>query len=460
MLNPLLVTSLIALPFLGGNIMGAELATTASAAPAQIARIEAPFEMPQIQRPAFPDRTVDIRDYGAVGNGQTLNTTSFAKAIAGCAGAGGGQVLVPAGKWLTGAIRLRSNVNLHLQEGAEIHFSDDPQDYLPVVFTRWAGFEVMNYSPLIYANGCENIAVTGSGKLYGHGKKWWPWNQRLDEINKVGPRLQVQSSKGIPPEKRIYGSTEDGLRPQFISPINCRNVLLEGFTIADPGPFWTIQFLYCENVIARGLTLHTKGGPNTDGIDLDSTRNALVEYCLLDVGDDAVCLKSGCNEDGWRVGKATENVVVRHITALSCHGGIVIGSEMSGCVRNVLAQDCLYDGSERGIRLKSNASRGGVVENLWYRNITMRNIRNEAILLQSNYGAWAACKNATNYPTFRNITIENVVCDGADRAVDIQGTAQKAIENVTLENVFIKARQGMRFNWVHNLELTNVTATQ
>ena len=273
-----------------------------------------------------------LSDYGAKGDGTTKNTAAFRKAIEACHKAGGGTVLVPAGKWLTGAIHLKSHVNLHMEKDAEIHFSDDPQDYLPVVFTRWAGFEVMNYSPLIYANGCENIAVTGPGKLYGHGKKWWGWERRLDERNTIAPKLQRYATAGTPVEERVFGNPELGLRPQFISPINCRNVLLEGFTIAEPGPFWTIQFIYCENVIARGLTLHTKGGPNTDGINLDSTRNALVEHCMLDVGDDAVCLKSGINEDGRRIGRPTENVVVRNITAFNCHGGIVIGSDMSGGV--------------------------------------------------------------------------------------------------------------------------------
>ena len=342
--------------------------------PDDIAPITAPFPMPQLKRPVFSSRSFNILDFGAVADGTTKNTKAIADAIAACAKAGGGNVLVPAGKWLTGTIHLKSNVHLHLHAGSEIHFSDDPQDYLPVVFTRWAGFEVMNYSPLIYAIDCENIAVTGPGKLFGHGKKWWEWCKRLDEKNEVGPHLEEQVVKDIPLGERLYGSPGVGLRPQFISPINCRNVLLEGFTVAEPGPFWTIQFIYCENVIARGLSIHTKGGPNTDGINLDSTRNALIEYCLLDVGDDAVCLKSGINEDGRRVGKPTENVVVRNVTALSSHGGMVIGSDTSGGVRNVLAYDCVYDGSDVGIRLKSNASRGGVVENLYYRNITMRKV--------------------------------------------------------------------------------------
>jgi hypothetical protein len=437
-------------------LTGPEVALTR---PTVIAPIQAPFDMPQPQRPAFPSKTFNILDYGAKDDGTTKSTEAFGRAIAACNAAGGGMVRVPAGRWLTGAIHLKGNVNLHMEEGAEIHFSDDPQDYLPVVFTRWAGFEVMNYSPLIYANDCTNIAVTGPGRLFGHGRKWWEWNKRLDERDKIGPLLQEHAIKATPPEQRVFGNPEAGLRPQFISPINCRNVLLEGFTIAQPGPFWTIQFIYCTNVIARGLTLHTTGGPNTDGINLDSTRNALVEHCLLDVGDDAVALKSGINEDGRRVGRPTENVIVRNITVLTTHGGIVIGSDMSGGVRNVLAHDCVFDGAQIGIRLKSNPARGGTVENIHYRNITMRRIRYEAIRLESNYAAWGAATNQTNYPTFRNITIKDLVCDGAGRAAEIQGTPQRPIESLALESVSIRANAGMKCDWVTGLKLVKVVST-
>ena len=422
-----------------------------------IVPIEAPFDMPDLQRPVFPDRTFNVVNYGAKCDGTTKNTKAFNKAITACHKAGGGKVLIPEGKWLTGAIHLKSNVNLHMSKGTEIHFSDDPGDYLPVVFTRWAGYEVMNYSPLIYANGCENIAITGPGKLFGHGKKWWSWQKGLDEIKVVFPKLQAFAVKGIPPKERVFGNPEVGLRPQFISPINCRNVLLEGFTIAEPGPFWTIHFVYCQNVIARELTLHTKGGPNTDGINLDSTRYALIENCKLDVGDDAVCLKSGINEDGRRVGRPTENIVVRNIVARNCHGGIVIGSEMSGGVRNVLAHDCLFDGSDIGIRLKSNAARGGVVENITYRNITMRNIKREAIRVNTNYSAWGAAKKETYYPTFRNITLKDITCNGAGTAVNMKGTSHLPIKNVMFENVSMKTKRGMQFNWIHGLKLVNIT---
>ncbi len=422
--------------------------------PYEIAPVMTPFEMNQPKRPVFMDRTFNIVDYGAVGDSVVLNTKAIREAIVACNEAGGGKVIVPEGKWLTGAIHLLSNVNLHLLKGAEIHFSNDPNDFLPAVFTRWAGFECYNYSPLIYAWECVNIAVTGPGKIYGNGESWWPWSEK--QSSTATDMYNTMVLKGIGPEKRIFGTPEAGLRPQMINPINCRNVLLEGFTIANPGPFWTVHIAYCDNVIVRDLEVHTKGGPNTDGINLDSSSNVLVEHCRLDVGDDAVCLKSGVNEDGWRVARPTENIVVRNITALSSHGGIVIGSEMSGGVRNVLCYDCVFDGSDRGIRLKSNAARGGVVENIFYRDISMRNIRNEAIRINTHYGAWLAAENADAYPVFRNIMIHDIDCDGAGTAVSIQSVEAMPVRNLVLKNVNMTADKGMVFNWVDRLKLYNV----
>ena len=226
-----------------------QMITEATERPSEIEPINAPFKMPRLKRPQFPNKTFSIVEYGAKNDGSTKNTEAFRKAIKACSASGGGKVLVPAGKWLTGPIHLLSNVNLHFEEGAELHFSDEPNDYLPVVFTRWAGFEVYNYSPLIYANGCENIAITGPGKLFGHGEAWWGWKDRGEETARFIYENQVL--RNVPSEQRIYGTPEAGLRPQFINPVNCKNVLFEDFSVAAPGPFWTFDILYCENVIVR-----------------------------------------------------------------------------------------------------------------------------------------------------------------------------------------------------------------
>jgi len=435
-------------------------------APAVIEKIEAPFPMPPLNRPLFKDQVFDIIQYGAKGDGKTKNTEAFIKAIEACSESGGGQVLVPKGKWLTGAIHLKSDVNLHMQEGAEIHFSDELEDYLPVVFQRWAGAEVMNYSPLIYAYDCENIAVTGPGKLYGHGHRWQKWFK--SEQYEQGSMLRIYNElilKDVPVEKRVFGTTSGafgdpehpGLRPSFISPVNCRNVLLEGFTIAGYGPYWTVHPVYCENVIIRGLSIHTVGGHNADGIDLDSSRNVLVEYCFLDTGDDALAIHTGMNEEGRRIGRPTENVVIRHLQVKRGHGGVVIGSLTSGGVRNVLAYACDFDGADKGIRLKSNKARGGVVENIWYRDIMMRRIKEEAVIINTTYAsALPAGESEVSYPIFRNITLETITCESAGKAVSFDASTHAPIENVTMTDISIKARRGMNFSWVDGLKLKNV----
>lgn len=414
-------------------------------------RVTAPFRMPQLGIPYFPDRTVDIRDHGAVGDGITLNTEAFAKAIAACADAGGGTVLVPPGVWLTGAIHLRSNINLHIEGGAEVRFSTNPEDYLPAVFVRWAGFECYNYSPLIYARDCTNIAITGKGQLDGQGEFWWHW---VEEQDRAAHKLYDMVLAEEPVEERMFGNLEDPMRPQFFQPINCTNVLLEGVTFL-PGPFWTVQFVYCENVVARGVTI-INDGPNNDGINLDSSRNVLVEDCFFWTGDDCIALKSGLNEDGWRVGRPTENIEVRNCRMERGHGGVVIGSDMSGGVRNVYVHDCEFSGPDRGIRLKSTRGRGGVVENIWFQNIKMGLIDQEAVRIHTGYRAWFGSDTGVA-PLFRDIHIKNITCDGAKYAAQIIGLPEKYIENVTFENVSIHANQGIICSNANGLDLKNVT---
>ncbi|MHC4528233.1 MAG: glycosyl hydrolase family 28 protein, partial [Planctomycetota bacterium] len=408
--------------------------------PGEIAPLNAPFDMPQIRRPSFANRSFDIRDHGAAVDGKTMNTRAFAAAIAACAEAGGGKVVVPAGDWLTGPIHLKSNINLHLEKGAEIRFSTSFDDYLPVVLTRYEGTECYNYSPMIYANSCDNIAITGSGKLDGQGKAWWPLNARRKDAAK---RL-YEMTRGVPVKQRIFGSTETPLRPSFVQPINCRNVLIEGITVGS-GPMWTIHPVYCENVIIRNITVITKG-PNNDGVNPDSCRNVLIEYCKFDTADDAIGIKSGLNEDGWRVGRPCENVVIRNCKfglGMPTDGVVSIGSEMSGDVRNVFIHDCHFSRTQRGIRIKSMRGRGGVVENIWIRNITIDEIDGEAILLNTFYKSSAVQPFSTKPPVLRNIHIENLKCAKAEDAIRIIGLPEQPIEDVTLANVSVGAEKGL-----------------
>lgn len=412
-----------------------------------------PFDMPEVKPPAFPDRQVSIEQFGAVADGKTLNTSAIARAIADCAEKGGGRVLVPAGVWLTGAIHLKSNVELHLADGAELRFSTNPADYLPAVFVRWAGFECWNYSPLIYARDCVNIAVTGRGKLEGQGKPWWGWVKEQDRVSR---ELYEMVVAGIDVRERLFASEKEPLRPQFIQPINCRNVLIEGVTITS-GPFWTIQAVYCENVLVRKVTV-TNDGPNNDGFNADSCRNVVVEHCTFATGDDSVAIKSGLNEDGWRVGRTSENIVVRHCRMMRGHGGVVIGSDMSGGVRNVFVHDCDFSGSQFGIRLKSSRGRGGIVENVWYRDIDLGDISGQAITIHTDYEAYFGSDQG-KAPTFRKIYISDVISRKAAQAVRLSGLPEQLIEDVVFERLILGAKEGMTCSHVKGLRLADVAVT-
>ena len=414
-------------------------------APTKASEVAIPFPMPGFTEPSFPDRVFSVADFGARAGGDHNNTAAMAAAIQACAAAGGGRVHVPAGVWLTGPIHLKSNVNLHVAEGAELRFSQRFDDYLPVVYMQRGGVRCYNYSPLIYARGCVNIAITGTGILNGQGQVWWPWKNRQPGMT----RLFEAPAKGIPVEQRVFGTEADGVRPPFIQPIDCRNVLIEGVTLVS-GPSWNIHPVTCENVTVRKVSVVTRG-PNNDGIDPDCCRNVLIEDCYLDTGDDCICLKAGRNEDAWEVGKPLENVLICRCRTKRGHGGVVIGSEMSAGVRNVFVHDCRFAGTQRGIRIKSLPGRGGFVENVFFQDITMEEISGEAIRLNLRY---PDARAGGALPRFRGIHIGNVTCEKAKVAVEMLGLPECPIEEVTLSDVRIAAAAGFRGEYVHRLRLT------
>jgi len=416
-----------------------------------IAPIQAPFPMPRLERPTFPDRAVSIRDHGAVPDGATKNTAAFAAAIKACAEAGGGRVLVPAGRWLTGPIHLRSNIELHLAQDAEVIFSDLPAEYLPVVLVRVGGIELYNYSPFIYARDCVNVAVTGPGKLNGNAGAWWPWQKReTKEIFQLAP-------KGVPVDQRIFGTPEAAIRPNFVVLWNCRNVLLEGFTIGG-GANWTIHPVYCEDVIIRRVNVITDG-PNNDGIDPDSCRNVLIEHCVFDTGDDCVVLKSGYNEDGWRVARPMENLVMRWCSSRRGHGGLVIGSEMSGDVRNVYVHDCEFEGTDRAVRIKSRRGRGGVVENVWAENLRVKDMQYEVVIMNMDYSADRNQAANEKAPLFRNFHFKNITADGAPVAIRLTGLEDSPIQEITFEDITIASTRGVLAENVQGLRFERVGIT-
>lgn len=422
--------------------------------PEAIEPINAPFAMPALERPAIPDRSFSIVDFGAVSRAEdpdVLNTLAIHRAIEAAAKAGGGRVVVPAGDWLTGPIHLKSNIDLHIAKGAVLYFSDNREDYLPVVIQRHEGVEAYNYSPLIYAFELENVAVTGEGRLDAQGAQWWAW------YREYGPPPRATASK-YPLSRRMFGKGAglEGMRPNFVVFWKCKNVLVEGITL-DDSPMWNVHLIYTENAIVRKVTINSLEAPNGDGVVVDSSRNVLVEYNHFETGDDAVVIKSGLNEDGLQINIPTENVVVRNFTASEVRtgsGGVVFGSETSGGIRNIYVHNAVFDGSDRGIRFKTERGRGNVTENIYVHNIRMRNITYEAINFNTYYTGPGRVGPS---PLIRNIHISDIEIDGVPSAIVLIGLPEKWLENIVLENIKIRnARTGARIQRVKNLTMKNV----
>jgi polygalacturonase len=408
------------------------------------------FSLKTINQPVFPSPVCNISDYGAIGDGKTKNTTAFANAIEDCFEKGGGQILVPPGKWLTGPIHFKSNINLYLDKNAEILFSTDFNDYLPVVFSRFEGIEYYNYSPPIYANNCRNIGITGEGTLNGQGQAWWKMDilKSIDEIYAMG-------ESNTPVSERVFGTEEAGLRPSFIQFVNCKNILLENVSIKN-GPMWTIHPIYSSDIIIRGITVNTNPGKSTDGIDIDSSRNILLEDSFFNTGDDAIVIKSGKDQDGRRVDKPSENIVVRNCSVINGHAGFAIGSEMSGNVRNVLVYHCNFQGSQYGIRLKGTLLTGGTAENIIIKNITMQKILFDAIQITTQYET-ALNKEPFISPTFQNITMQNISCSRAKGSITLIGLDNTKIQNIFFKNITISAGNNLIIKNASDIDFNHVT---
>lgn len=340
--------------------------------------VEAPFEMPVIKVPDFSRcQRFTITDFGAEQNDQSSASDAIEKAIARAHQAGGGVVVVPKGKWNCGKIHLRSNVNLHLESGATLRFSADPDDYLPAVRTTWEGMECYNYSPLIYAYGCENVAITGQGTLQADLAVWRVWYARPQAHLEALKQLYHMASTDVPVEERQMAIGQAHLRPQFIQFNRCQHVLLEGVTIQN-SPFWVIHPFLSNDVVIRNVRVNARGH-NNDGVDPEMSQNVLIEDCDFNQGDDAISVKSGRNHDAWRLNTPARNIVIRNCRVKNGHQLLAIGSELSGGVENVLVENCQVDKRLSGVGhllyIKTNERRGGYARNIYMRNVTAGDLR-------------------------------------------------------------------------------------
>lgn len=394
----------------------------------------------RIVPPKFKNKNYDIRKFGAKVGGTVDCRVAINKAIVECSRKGGGRVVVPAGVWLTGAIELKSNVNLHIAKGATLKFATNREAYLPVVHTRWEGMELMHISPLIYAYEQTNIAVTGEGTLDGQGKSFfWKWhgnpryggNPEVMSQRPARAKLYEYMDRNAPVAERVFGGETDYLRPQFIQPYKCKNVLVEGIKILD-SPMWEVHPVMCENVTVRNIHVETHG-PNNDGCNPESCKDVLIDNCHFDTGDDCIAIKSGRNNDGRRLNTPSENIIIRNCMFKDGHGGITVGSEISGGVRNVFAHDNKLDSPDlwTAIRFKNNASRGGKLENFYYKNNTIGTVSRAVIEIDFNYEEGA---KGGHVPLVRNVQIDGLTCGSGNRAVDLQGLDNAPIFDVSFKN--------------------------
>ena len=391
----------------------------------------------------------DVREYGARGDGHSKDTAAIQKAIDACGQAGGGTVEIPPGRYPIGAIALRSNLTLHVQTGATLLGSTEPEDY-PLVANPWGG-ERETISSLIRGEDLAHVAITGGGTIDGQGAAWWK-RQRLARPKGRNPPAPTDADRAEI-AKIVHG------RPHLIKLVRCKYVRLDGLTLTN-SPSWTVNPLFSEFLDIRGLTLQNpEDSPNTDGINPESCRNVHISNCNIDVGDDCVTIKSGTDEVGRRVGKACENITVTNCTMLHGHGGLVIGSEMSGGARNVTISNCVFQGTQRGIRIKSQRGRGGVVEAVTADNIVMEDVP-VPISITAYYSGGASedmvAPVSEGTPLFRNISLSNILARGAKAAGEILGLPEMPIQGITMTNVKIAAQKGLAIEHARDITLHSV----
>ncbi|WP_051620540.1 glycoside hydrolase family 28 protein [Paenibacillus sp. UNC451MF] len=441
------------------------------------------FRAEDVRIPIFPEWTCSVTDYGAIGDGIVKNTDAFNEAVTACAAAGGGTVIIPKGIWLTGPIILQSKVRLHAEAGALVTFSRDFDDY-PLIPSNYEGLQAVRAMPPIYGENLIDVAITGPGIFDGSGdawrcvKKhkmtdrqwrhivasggfvdannlWWP-TQEASDGRRVTEALQAEGNMEI----AAYEPYKVYLRPVLVGLTGCSGVLLDGPTFQNSGS-WNLHPRLCEHITIRHVTVRNPWhSVNGDGLDLESCRYANVMDSTFDVGDDAICLKSGKNEQGRRTGVPTEYVTIRNCTVYHGHGGFTVGSEMSGGVRHVDVSDCTFIGTDNGLRFKSTRGRGGIVENIKISNVWMKDIIKDAIVfdmyyeIKQEYADMAPVTEET--PCFRNISITDTYCSGAEKGIFIRGLPEMLLQNLRFERVTVAADEGLTCIDAENLVFREV----
>lgn len=443
--------------------------------------------LPEIKQPVFRTDTFNIVRFGAIGNGNTLNTKSINDAIVACNKNGGGVVLIPAGYWLTGPVELKSNVNLYLEKNALLQFTADFNQYKIIEGNYEGKPSARNQSPIMGRN-LENIGITGAGTIDGNGDAWRmvgknalteaEWKKKTLSGGLVSEDGQTwfptektrkahleKSSVLLSAAKKLsdFEDIKDFLRPNLVVLTNCSKILLEGVTFQN-SPAWNLHPLMCNELTVRNIRVKNPDyAQNGDGIDIESCKNVLIEGSVFDVGDDAICIKSGKDEEGRKRNMPTENVVIRDNLVYAGHGGFVVGSEMSGGARNIFVSECSFMGTDKGIRFKTTRGRGGTVEKIYIKNLNMFNIVDEAIFFDMYYWTKPPLANekqevpkvSIETPQFKDIFIENIVCNGANKGVFIRGLPEMAVKNINMKNLFLNASKAIEIIDADQIEIKN-----
>lgn len=456
-----------------------------------LATAKLPFDMPEIQIPKFKTDTLNIIDFGAVPNTEELCTKAINEAIAKCSESGGGVVVIPSGLWTTGPIKMKSNVNLHTKNGAYISFTGDLTQY-KLIESYFEGNKVLRCESPIMGVDLENIAITGEGIFDGNGAKWRPvkigkmTSSQWDQLIKSGGVLSKDGKIWYPSKGAYLGNEEkdklpkvptaanmepykQALRPVMVSFVNCKKLLLDGVTFQN-SPAWNVNPLMCEHLTLRNLTIRNPWySQNGDGLDIESCRIGSVTNCRFDVGDDAICIKSGKDKEGRDRGKPTELFVITDCVVYHAHGGFVIGSEMSGSVRNIFVKNLTFNGTDCGLRFKSVRGRGGVVENIWMEDIRMNNIPTDAINFNLYYFEKSLSEDkltgevtvdkkpvSEETPVFKNMYFKNIYVNGAAQALKIMGIPEMPVENIQFQNMIIRSDVGIQMNYTRKITFKNL----